>query len=181
MAVRERYVALLMNQPAEFGLSEVKFVHMPQISVGRAVRLRCQYACSHTRQSDLVPPHSPSSGETREILDEYRYGLFMRREEPFGERHPDNLWREYTEQILRIERDATTQGYRRAFALAIGTCLHMHEDDTLRPCEFNGKARPTFESVGIDLKETLEMIQWHGLLAREPDDPFQLFSILLLE
>ncbi len=181
MAVRERYIAQLVNRPAEHGLAEAKFVHMPHISVGRAVRLRCQYKCAHTRQSDLTPPHSPTAAETREILDEYRYGLMIRREEPFGERAHADVWREFTELVLGIEAESMSQGYRRAFALAIGTCLHMHHDDSLRPCEFGGKARPTFESVGIDMKETLDMIQWHGLLAREDGEPFQLLALLLLE
>lgn len=179
--MREKHVALLMNQPAEFGLAEAKFIHVPQICTGSAVRLRCQYACTHTRQSDLVPPHSPTAEEMRRILDEYRYGLMVRREEPFGHRDHREVWSEFSRQVLAIERDCTVRGYARAFAVAIGTCLLLHRDESLRPCEFAGKARPTFEAAGIDLKETLEMIQWHGMVVRDEGEPFQLFALVLLD
>lgn len=179
--MREKYVAQLLKRPADFGLTEAKFVHTPQICTGAAVRLRCQYTCAHTRQSDLVPPHAPTADETRRILDEYRFGLMLRRGEPFGERDHRDLWRVFADQVATVERDCAERGYPRAFAVAVGTCMLLHRDDSLRPCEYASKSRPTFEAAGIDIKETLEMIQWHGMVVREEGEPFQLFALVLLD
>ena len=179
--VRERYVALLMHDPELYGFNEVKFIHSAQVFTNRAVRLRCQYTCSQTRQSDTVPPHTPCSGETREILDEYKYGLIIRREEPFGKRDHRQVWKEFAEQVLKIEHESLLRGYPRAFAFAIGNCLYQHHDDHLRPCDYLGKHRPTLESLGIEIKDTLEMVQWHSYIQRESGEPLQMLALLLLE
>lgn len=179
--VRERYVALLMQDPELYGFSEVKFIHGAQVFTNRAVRLRCQYTCTETRQSDCSPPYTPTAHETREILDEYKYGVMLRREEPFGRRDHREVWSEFAAQVLKIEREAIVRGYPRAFALAIGNCLYQHHDDHLRPCEYPGKNRPTLEALGIEIKDTLEMVQWHGHVSRSTDDPLQMFALLLLE
>ncbi|MEQ8819766.1 MAG: DUF2284 domain-containing protein [Sumerlaeia bacterium] len=181
MEVRERYVARLINKPDSIGLSEIKFIHTPQVFTTRATRLRCQYTCSMTRQSDTVPPHCPTAPEAREILDEYKFGLMIRREEPFGERDAGQVWREFYQQIMGMEAECLTRGYSRAFAIAIGNCLALHHDDSLRPCDYPGKSRPTLESLGIELKDTFDMLHWQKLLVREAGEPMQLFALLLLE
>jgi predicted metal-binding protein len=181
MAVRERLIAQIMQDPGAFGLSEAKFIHTPQIFTAPAVRLRCQYTCSQVRQSDLVPPHTPPHDETRIIIDGYKYGLLLRREEPFGQRDIHGVWTEFSRDVLEIERQSQVRGYTQAFALAIGNCLYLHHDDSLRPCDFPQKRRPTFEAIGIELRETLEMVLWQDYVVREADAPFQLFAVLLLE
>ncbi|MCB2155118.1 DUF2284 domain-containing protein [bacterium] len=181
MEVRERYVARIMNDPAVFGLTEAKFIYSSQIFVNRSVRLRCQFTCDETRQSDLTPPYSPTVEETREMLGEYKYGLIVRLEEPFGQRDHLKVWSDFSGTVLHTEKECLKRGYPRAFALAIGTCLYLHHDDRFRPCEFPGKQRPTLEALGIELKDTLEMVHWGDLINRDEDDPFQLFGVLLLE
>lgn len=180
--LRERFVAMVVNDPGLYGLSEARFVHAPQVFTMRGVRLRCQYACSMTRQSDFSPPHSPTSDETRAVLEEYRYGLLLRREEPG--RHgmdPGALYGPFADRVLAIEAECWTRGYPRAFVPAIGTCLYQHHDDSLRPCEYASKCRPTLEAIGVELRDTFEMVQWQQYLSREPDGPMQLFALLLLE
>ncbi|MBI5155048.1 hypothetical protein HZA57_07405 [Candidatus Poribacteria bacterium] len=181
MEVREKYIARMLNDPADFNLSEAKFIHSAQVFTARAVRLRCQYTCSHTRQSDTTPPHSPSADETRGVLDEYKFGLMLRREDPAEPRDHLAFWPDFSRTVLGIERECLVRGYPRAFALGIGNCLYVHHDDSLRPCDYAGKARPTLEAIGVELKETLEMVHWEGYLHRETGDPFQVFALLLLE
>lgn len=179
--LRERFVALMVNDPGLYGLSEVRFVHAPQIFTTRAVRLRCQYACSMTRQSDFSPPHSPTSSETREVLDEYRYGLLLRREEHGGRAGSQAIYAPFADRVLAIESECWSRGYPRAFVPAIGTCLYQHHDDSLRPCDYASKMRPTLEAIGVELRDTFEMVHWQQYLNREPDGPLQLFALLLLE
>jgi predicted metal-binding protein len=181
MTVRERFIARVMQNPEGFGLSEAKFIHTPQVFTSPSVRLRCQYHCSQMRQSDFVPPHTPRHDETRQILDEYKYGLMLRREEPFGQRPAGQMWQEFTANLLRIETESQVRGYTRAFAIGIGNCLYLHHDDSLRPCDFPEKRRPTLEALGVELHETLEMILWHQHLVRTAEEPFQMFALLLLE
>lgn len=182
MEVREKYIARVLANPANNGFTEIKFVHTAQILTAKSTRLRCQYTCRHTRQSDFTPPFSLSTEDARQMLDEYKYGLMMRTElaHPFDQPF-EQVWRDFEGALLKIEQIAFIRGYGKAFVLAAGNCLFGHHDDSVRPCEFPGKSRPTLEAIGIDLHETFSVIAWNHHLVREESDPFQLFGLLVLE
>ena len=53
--------------------------------------------------------------ETREMLDEYRYWLIVRREEPFGQRDSVKMWHEFDEAMRIIcRRSALMRGGARS-------------------------------------------------------------------
>lgn len=170
-----------MNEPAEYGFREAKFIHTPQIICSHSDRLRCQYLCSQQRQSALCPPFSPTNTDTQRSLEEYRFGLFIRTEaQPEGD--PRGLpWREFQDAVLSAERECFIRGYSRAFAIGIGNCIHQHHGDAYRPCDYPDKARPTLEAIGVNLTDTLDLLGWDRYLLREPEEPYQLFAVLLLE
>ena len=182
MEVREKYIARLLNEPTQLGFTAIKFIHMPQIVTSRWVRQRCQYTCRYTRQSDLCPPFSPSTEETSRLIEEYKFGLIVRRDEPFPFRKDyHEVWNEFQNALVEAENEAFIRGYGKAFAVAAGNCIFCHHDDSIRPCEYPGKSRPTLEAIGVNLYDTLDMIGWEELLLRDPDSPFSLFGLLLLE
>lgn len=182
MEVREKYIARIMTEPAAHGFTEIKFVHTPQICIGKWVRLRCQYVCRQRRQSDLCPPFSVTAEDTSRMLEEYRFGLFVRREIAMpAERPMADHWLEFQQSLVDAESEAFVRGYGKAFAIAAGNCLFGHLDDTMRPCDFSFKSRPTLEAVGINVQDTLDMIGWDMLQVREPHEPFQIYGLLLLE
>lgn len=182
MEVREKYVARLINDPEHHGFSAIKFIHMPQIVTARWVRLRCQYLCRYTRQSDLCPPFSPSSEDTAHLIEDYKFGLFMHRVEAYPLRKEyQQVWLEFQEAMVEAENEAFVRGYGKAFAVAAGNCVFCHHDDSIRPCDYPGKSRPTLEAIGVNLYDTLDMIGWEKYLVREPDGPFHLFGLMLLE
>ena len=182
MEVREKYIARLLNDPIVYGFSETKFIHMPQIITSNWVRQRCQYVCRHVRQSDFTPPFSPGAADTQKMLDEFRFGLILRKEVslPF-EGDFMRAWSDFEQAMVESETQAFQRGYGKAFAIGAGNCLFCHHDDSLRPCEFNGKSRPTLEAIGINLHDTLDMVGWDQYLVRSPEEPFQMFGVLLLE
>lgn len=182
MEVRELFVARLMKHPEDFGLSEVKFIHAPQIIVAQSSRLRCQYLCQQQRQSANCPPFSPTHTDMRTVLDEYRFGVMVRRETKFADAdEPMAEWAQFQSSMLEAEGESFRRGYSKAFAVAIGNCIYQHLDDSMRPCDFEGKSRPTLEAVGVNLTDTLEIIGWDRWLVREPGEAFQMFGLLLLE
>lgn len=179
--MREKYIAELIRDPAARGLDEVKFIHAPQIFTTRSVRYRCQLACGEAHHNVMSPPATPDSEETRRVLDEYRYGLLVRRGAPLGVRPPRETWQEFGDAVLALEAEAFEQGYPGAFAAGIGTCIYQHLDDSLRPCDYPGKRRPTLEALGIDIRDTLEIVHWAGYITRERDEDLQMLAIVLLE
>jgi predicted metal-binding protein len=179
--LRERFLGRLINEPGLYGLTEAKFIHTPQIIALRSVRLRCQYTCSQSHQCSTTPPLTPTAPEVRELLDEYKFGMMLRREEPFGQRDHREVWAEFAAEVDRLEADTLSRGYPRAFAVGVGNCLYLHTGDHLRPCDYPAKHRPTLEAIGIELKETFEFLHWQPHLTRAESDPFQLFALLLVE
>jgi predicted metal-binding protein len=182
MEVREKYIARLLNDPVGHGFTEIKFVHTPQIIVSHWVRMRCQYVCRATRQSDLCPPFSPDAEATTRMLDEFKFGLFLRQEVPLPyQGNFSEAWRAFEQCLIEAENECFVRGYGKAFAIAAGNCLFCHHDDSVRPCDFQGKTRPTLESIGVNLYDTLDMIGWDHYLIRDPEEPFQFFGLMLLE
>ena len=182
MEQREEYIARIINRPAEHGFTEVKMVNAPQIQVSRWVRHRCWYLCQNAHGSDVTPPATPRSDETQEIVDEYKFGVICRKE--IGFPFPadfDREWLDFQTAMIRAENEAFVRGYGKAFTIGVGNCLFGHHDDSLRPCKFEGKKRPTLESVGVNLYETLNMVGWDAYVVRDPHEPFQVFGLLLLE
>jgi predicted metal-binding protein len=182
MEVREKYIARLLKDPTAFGFTEIKFVHAPQVQYSRAIRLRCQYTCHGAGSSVLTPPHSPTMEEAQRMIDEFKFGVFVRREIPaplpadFAE-----VWRDFEQSLVEAENESFIRGYGRAFAVASGNCLYCHHDESMRPCTFGGKRRPTLEAIGINLHDTFNMMAWEHHLVREPDAAFNLFGLLMLE
>lgn len=181
MEVREAYIARILSAPTELGFTEAKFIHAPQVIASHSARLRCQYLCSQQRQSALCPPFSPTHTDMLQAVAEYRFGLLLRREVQLEAGNHETEWAAFHAAVLAAERESFRRGYARAFALAIGNCVHHHWDDDCRPCDFPGKSRPTLEAVGISVPETLDVVGWSRYLVRREDDPFQMLAILLLE
>ena len=182
MEMREKYIARLINEPKPSGFTEVKMVNAPQIATARWMRQRCWYLCEASHEVDTVPPLSPSADETQAVLEEFRFGLMISKEVgfPFPQNF-DPVWLDFQRSLTNAENQAFVRGYGKAFLIGSGNCLFGHHDDSLRPCRFAGKKRPTMEAVGINLHETLNMIGWDDLRVRDPHEPFQMFGLLLLE
>lgn len=182
MEIREKFVGRLMNNPADFGFTRVKVVNTPQVQTARWVRHRCRYICLSPGDGATTCPNTPTADETSQLLDEYKVGLMVHREIPAPV--PEDLtesWKSFQDALVYAENESFKRGYGKAFAVGAGNCLFAHHDDSWRPCQYDGKRRPTLESVGVNLFDTLDLIGWDDLLIRDPDDPFHLFGLLLLE
>jgi len=179
---REKIVNKLITKPETMGVTESKFVYTAQVKFANSSRLRCQYDClAGEDKNTFHPPNTPGLEVSRDMLLEYRFGLLIRKEVPADPKPAMEEWTKFSDLILGHEKKAFLMGYVRAFVLAIGTCQYLHRNDDFRPCLYPSKKRPTFESVGVELLETLEMVAWHDYAQRTKDDPFQLFALLMLE
>lgn len=182
MEIREKYIARIINDPAGNGFTEVKMINAPQVTTSRWTRQRCWYLCRAANDSDTTPPRSPDRDSTLLTLEEYRFGLMLRREVSFP--FPPNFtaeWEDFQDAVVRVEEEAFKRGYGKAFAMGCGNCLFGHHDDSLRPCSFPGKRRPTLEAIGVNLHDTLTMLDWQDYLVRDSNEPFQLFALVMLE
>lgn len=181
--LREKYIARLLNEPQRHGFTEIKLFNTPQVTVSRWVRQRCWYLCKAAGESSTTPPATPDGESTRLTLEEYKFGVVLRREVPFAEMEQDAaaVWLAFQNSLVEVENQAFVRGYGKAFAIASGNCLFCHHDDRFRPCDFPGKRRPTLESIGVNLYDSFAQMAWEDYLLRGPGEPFQLFALVLLE
>lgn len=156
-------------------------MNTPQVITGQFPRLRCQFLCQQQRQSVVCPPFSPTRSEARAVLEEYRFGVAIRKELRLTPEEHEAQWSEFHQNVLDAELRSLRAGYPKAFAFAIGNCVHLHFGDDARPCDFPGKTRPTLEAVGVNIPETLDLLNWDAFIHRTDEEPFQMLALLLLE
>ena len=77
----EKYCALAI----EAGATHAKQIHPSSVVTAPWVRLKCQFGCPGYGKGHCCPPHTPTSDETRAILDCYRRAILFHIEVPHME------------------------------------------------------------------------------------------------
>jgi predicted metal-binding protein len=170
----------------ELGASEAKVIPANEIIVENRVVLKCRVGCKHYGKTLMCPPHSLSVDEFRKVLSEYSYALvlkykskldvpsdvakFLSKEEndPSLTKEMKNKIREFWDSwkkdklhLLKIVRDlekaAMNKGYTMALGFTTGSCLICDKCNTEQKiCLYPTEARYTAQSVGVNIKQTLE-------------------------
>lgn len=141
------------------------------VFTGKWVRLKCKYGCSGYGKRLTCPPHSPTSEQTREVLDEYERGLLI---------HFPSEEDELSEGMANLEREAFLSGYHKAFALAAGPC-NFCSDCNLEQCKHPKKARPSMEACGVNVYKTVRQNGFPISVVKNPDQSQDYYGLLLLE
>lgn len=135
------------------GAQVVKSIHPGKVVVANWVRLKCQYGCDAYNTRYTCPPYSPTPGYIRQMLHEYKSGLFFTYQySPTKERKE----RQYIRKTLaKLEREMFLDGYYKAFAMGAGPCnLCVNKCDFSKNCPQTEIARPSMEACGIDVYQT---------------------------
>ncbi len=176
----ERLVAFVR----ENGADEAAIISAVDISVDERVRLKCQVPlCDTYGRNYTCPPHVPSPAEFKKALKNYKRGILVRVIDDLAEAEGDPFRSAglLHEIINRGEKKAFSMGYRFAAGF-IGGCCRLCEicgAVTGEACRFPFKARPSMESMGIDVIKTAEKagmsvafpvrekVSWIGLILVE--------------
>jgi len=159
----ERYSELAV----EFGATDTTVIGVDEIIIDERVRAKCIWPkCGGYGLSAHCPPYAPPLDEVRKIVGRYRLGLFIRlavaTEEIAGkEARKKRLWwpssRILHEIVSKIESEAFFNGYHFALGFGSGSCkgycfdLDCTAIQTGQACRYPLKARPSMESVGMDV------------------------------
>ena len=170
----------------ELGASEAKVIPANEIVVENRVVLKCRVGCKHYGKTLMCPPHSPSVDEFRTILSEYTVALVLKfkskaeaspdvvkllskdeNDPSLTEEMRNRIrafwasWKKDKLHLLKMVRDlekaAMNKGYSLALGFTTGSCLvcdkcNIEQKVCLHPTE----ARYTAQSVGVNIKQTLE-------------------------
>jgi predicted metal-binding protein len=169
----------------ELGFTEVHLIHTSKIVVARWVGLKCRYGCAKYNTNWCCPPAAPELEAIRELLAEYDLALLLIREcnnEQFY-RNTNDKRRFQIKQwksTIALERKLFLMGYYKAFGFPADTCALCKQCAYPEQCKFPNEKRPSLESCSIDVFQTLKRVGKTVGLARNVNDTYYSYSLILL-
>jgi predicted metal-binding protein len=128
------------------GALKAKVIATESVITANWVRYKCQYGCDGYGACLTCPPYSPTPEETERILEEYETGILLH-----GSDHV-----KLTRITAQLEREVFLAGYYKAIAFGSGPCRFCEECKLDEGCKHPMLARPSMESAGINVFETVQ-------------------------
>ena len=163
------------------GMAHAKVIHPSTVVTAPWVRMKCLFGCPY-RISHCCPPTTPTPGETREVLDSYsRAILFHIEATRVPERGKRNL--ALLDMLVTLEGEIFKDGYYKAFVYLAGPCPLCKEcaKGKDEPCVLPGKARPSMESCGIDVFQTVRNNGFFIQTLRDKAETQNLYCLMLVD
>ena len=182
----ESQFSFLTDLAHELGASETKIVPSNEVIVENLIILKCRVGCKHYGKTLMCPPYSPSIDDFRKILSEYSYVLLFKFKSKvklspdvkklFSKDDNDptltkemrekisSFWASWKQDKLRLlkmvrdlEKEAMNKGYSNAVGFTTGSCIICKDCNVdKKTCLHPNQARYTAQSVGVNIKQTLE-------------------------
>ena len=161
----------LVKLAAEHGALVAKAVRPADVETGEWVRWKCRYGCGCYGSSLVCPPHTPTPGETRKMLDGYRRAVLF--ESPRGG-HVKKI-------AVALERELFLTGFYKAFALGAGPCELCDECAFEDGCRHPHEACLAMEACGIDVFATVRKHGFTVEVVRDRHEPIHVFGLVLVD
>ena len=155
---------------ADLGALRAKVISPSDVETAQWVRWKCRFGCGGFASSLVCPPHTPTPGETRKMLDDYERAVLF--ESPPGR----------TKEIAtELERKLFLAGRYKAFGLGAGPCMLCDVCAFEEGCRHPRDARPAMEACGIDVYATVRRQGFTIDVARTRSDPQHYFGLVLID
>ncbi|MEM3383266.1 MAG: DUF2284 domain-containing protein [Nitrososphaerales archaeon] len=187
------------------GASDAKIIKTKQVIVDERVLLKCKYPpCHWYGQCLMCPPFTPPPEEFSKYLQKYRYALIIQFEFPYPEElaksiksdyitlpdlfkkmgdklenYINEAWRHLHNIVNIVEKEAFKRGYYFATGLIATSCRLCEKCNPNMPCKHPFEARPSMESVGIDVYATVKKAGLEATFA--PRDKITLTGLVLID
>ena len=170
--MNENAVLELCDFVTKIGATKAKPIPISSIVVEPWVQLKCLYGCPRYGKSKTCPPFSPRYEDTRVILTSYKQAILVEGQPP---------GRDFNEMLLKLELQANIAGHHKAFVMGAGPCPLCPECPSDEPCSQPYKARPSMESGGIDVFQTVRNNGFEIKFLEKKGEYVRYFGLLLLE
>jgi predicted metal-binding protein len=175
----------LTDKGKEYGIETIMPFGVEKFELGEWVGLKCRYGCSLYGTNWSCPPATPELARVRAILAEYSIALLL-----VGSRRTTHFYRNnnkkrseqvrYWKGTVSLERQLFLEGYDKAFSLVSGACSLCKECTYPKACRFPTEKRPTIESLSIDVIGTLKNLGMNTRFAKDPQELFKYYAVILL-
>jgi predicted metal-binding protein len=180
----------LIKVALALGAGDARWIEPDQVAVREWVRFKCQYGCNLYAKRLTCPPFTPSVEEVKSVLSEYKKILILKFEQhSITEEDGEKFIREFNKRqknvndvTLKVEKELMLKGYYKVFALEPGSCNRCDEC-TAQPgkCRFPTEARPSPESLAIDMFETVKNAGWSMEVKTEPNQNWTNYALIFVE
>ena len=161
----------------ELGATDALIIKADRITISEGVRLKCMVpACKRYDACANCPPHSPDLDFMRRVVAGFKYGILIKQDIPIVELTGPKAvaskpYLPYAQRNYRIvttlESAAFSDGYYLAVGLGNGSCQSILCQDAIcislepgKTCRFPTEARPSMDSVGIDVYRLVTDAGW---------------------
>lgn len=173
--VLQRDLERYRQRAIELGATDAKVVTSEMVLIDERVSAKCVYPkCDFYGTNANCPPYTMNPDQTRRLVDNYHYGIFIKLEVPSKEivgpqaKKSGARWRRKIHEIVsKIEAEAFYDGYYLATGFASGSCKSVFCPDiecnalTLgQSCRKPLKARCSMEAVGMDVFALAANVGW---------------------
>jgi predicted metal-binding protein len=174
----EKYCSLAV----EAGATHAKQIHPSSVVTAPWVRLKCQFGCPGYGKGHCCPPHTPTSDETRAILDCYHRALLFHIEVPLTQ-GKEKHHQKYLDTLIELEAEMFKDQYYKAFLFLAGPCRQCKKCGALegKPCASPWKARPSMEGCGIDVYQTARNNGLFVQTLRERTDTNNWYCLMMVD
>lgn len=184
----EQHLEALCANATKYGASKVTPMPTYNIVVDPRVNFKCQVPiCQNYGRSHICPPYVMSAEKFSVVLSKYSHAIIVQVAQPALAEGADRekMAREQVlklnDLVAKLERDAMYLGYRFAASLGGGPCPYCDECNASEgeDCRHPFKARPSMESLGIDVIQTA--INAGMPIELPPKDTYVWTGLLLLD
>jgi predicted metal-binding protein len=166
----------------EAGATRAEQIHPGSVVTAPWVRLKCQFGCPGYAKGHCCPPHTPTSDETRAILDCYHRAILFHVEmSQFEEREKD--YQKYLDTLIELEGEMFKDQYYRAFLFLAGPCRQCKKCGAVegKSCAHPWKARPSMEGCGIDVYQTARNNGFSIRTLRERNEAGNRYCLMMVD
>lgn len=163
--IRKKWISKTKNKQKyvlkarKLGITNARIIDTKTIVVANWVRLKCQFGCGGYNKYLTCPPFSPAPEYMKKVISEYKTGLLLQIEN-IPPQKEDSVWQKLKRAIIDLEREIFLDGYYKAFGLSSGPCHFCKKCDITKRCVNPYLARPSMESCGIDVYQTVRNNGW---------------------
>ena len=165
------------------GHADFKWISSEDIIVSQWVRMKCTFGCTEYGRNASCPPNVPTVSESRQFFDEYRKAAIFHFEKTVEKPEDRHAWsKKVNQSLLNLEREVFLAGYPKTFLLFMDSCSICSECSAARRlCRHPQAARPSPESMGIDVFATARRCGYPIEVLSDYSQPMNRYAFLLIE
>lgn len=165
------------------GYDDYQWIDPKGIVVAQWARMKCMFGCKNYGKCGTCPPNTPSVSESKDFFRGYKTGVVFHFAKRVDRPEDRFAWtREVNKKLLELEREVFLSGYYKAFLLFMDSCNLCESCPGVREkCQNPKLARPTPESMAVDVYETVRKIGYPIDVLYDYSQEMNRYAFLLIE